>query len=146
VTSNSEATPAPKSALCWICNSRPANSGEHRFKASDLRKVATQVSHLTPIFLQRGKATNDRVGSARSDRLKFAKSICTYCNNTLTQPYDLACEHLSQYLQATWPTIIKRGSFDLSKPFPGGTRTAALNAHLGTTEPDAGTGALTNAP
>jgi hypothetical protein len=79
--------------LCWICRTRPADSGEHRFKASDVRSVAPRISQVTPVFLQRdSKATNDRVGSARADRLKFAKSICTECNNEITQPYDVAWE------------------------------------------------------
>ena len=118
-------------SLCWICRTRPADSGEHRFKASDVRAVAPEVAQASPVFLQRNsQATNDRIGSAKSDRLKFAKSICTECNNTLTQPYDLAWERLSAHLLANWMTIVKRGRFDLSKPFPGGTRAAALNVHL----------------
>jgi hypothetical protein len=35
-----------------------------------------------------------------------------------------------QHLLANWPQIIKRGSFGLSKPFPGGTRKAALHVYL----------------
>jgi len=110
---------------------RPGDSGEHRFKASDVRAVARQISQSRPVFLQRdSRATNDRVGSAKADRLKFAKSICTNCNNALTQPFDLAWERLSGYLLAGWPTIVKRGSFDLSKAFPDSTRAAALHVHL----------------
>lgn len=123
--------PPPPVSPCWICGARPADSGEHRFKASDMRLVAPRVSQATPVFLQRdSKATNDRVGSAKANKLKFAKSICTGCNNALTQPYDFAWEQLSEYLLANWPMIVKRGSFDLSKPFPGGTRAATLNVHL----------------
>ena len=96
-----------------------------------MRAVAPELSQATPVFLQRNStATNDRVGSAKANRLKFAKSICAECNNELTQPYDLAWKRLSSYLLFNWPAIIKRGSFDLSKPFPGGTRAAALNVHL----------------
>lgn len=96
-----------------------------------MRAVAPQISQSKPVYLQRdSQATNDRVGSAKADRLKFAKSICTYCNSALTQPCDLAWQRLSGYLLANWPTIVKRGSFDLSKPFPGETRAAALHVHL----------------
>lgn len=123
--------PTQPAATCWICSTRPADSGEHRFKASDVRTIAPRVSQATPVFLQRdSRATNDRVGSAKAERLKFSKSICTECNNALTQPYDLAWERLSEYLFTNWQMIAKRGSFDLSKPFPGGTRVAALNVHL----------------
>lgn len=128
---DSHAATLVSSPMCWICGVRPANSGEHRFKASDVRTVASRVSTTAPVFLQRdSKATNDRIGSAQSDRLKFAKSICTECNNALTQPYDHAWERLSAYLLGNWSVILKRRSFDLSKPFPGGTRVAALNVHL----------------
>ncbi len=116
--------------LCWICRTRPADSGDHRLKASDLRAGAPGLSQAAPVFLQRGRATNDRIGSAKADKLKYPKSICRDCNSTLTQPYDLAWETLSAYMQANWPVLVKRGSFDLSKAFPGGTRAAALNVHL----------------
>jgi hypothetical protein len=97
--------------LCWICHTRPADSGEHRFKASDVRSVAPRISQATPVFLQRdSRATNNRVGSAKADRLKFAKSICTECNNALTQPYDVAWGRLSAYLLANWPAIVQRES------------------------------------
>jgi hypothetical protein len=89
------------------------------------------VSQHKPIFLQRdGRATNIRVGSPKSGALKFAKSICAYCNNTVTQPYDAAWQHLSEYLQLNWQVVRRRGQFNLSAAFPGGTRSAALNVHL----------------
>jgi hypothetical protein len=109
---------------------RPAESGEHRFKASDIRAVAPRITPSAPVFLQRGRATNDRIGSSRANRLKFAKSICAECNGTRTQPYDFAWQRLLTYLLATWPAITRRGRFDLSKAFPGGTRAAALAVHL----------------
>lgn len=62
--------------------------------------------------------------------LTFNERICGHCNNQHTQPYDKAWEQLSAYLQANWRDISRRGQFDLSKPFPGQTRAAALNVHL----------------
>jgi hypothetical protein len=119
------------STVCWICRTRPADTSEHRFKASDVRAKAPRLSQVKPVFLQReGKATNNRVGSAKSKSLTFAPSICADCNNRLTQPYDLAWQQLSGYLQTNWPAIVRRGRFDLSKAFPGGTRKAALDVHL----------------
>jgi hypothetical protein len=89
------------------------------------------VSQAQPLFLQRdSKATNIRVGSAKSKTLTFPPSICANCNNTLTQPFDVAWRKLSQYLRTHWAAIVARGNFDLSKAFPGGTRAAALNVHL----------------
>lgn len=116
--------------LCWICRARPANSAEHRFKASDIRQRVPSLTQQVPVYLQRGSATNDQVGSAKSRALTFKPSICTHCNNAATQRYDVAWETLSKYLHSNWPGIVRRGRFDLSKPFPGGTRKAALHVHL----------------
>jgi hypothetical protein len=122
------ANPTP---LCWICHQRPADSGEHRFKASDIRTKFRGLSQRSPLFLQRdGRATNKRIGKPEADALKFEDSICRHCNGTGTQPYDRAWEHLSQYLHANWKLISRLRYFNLAKPFPGRTREAALEVHL----------------
>jgi hypothetical protein len=82
------------------------------------------------VFLQRGRATNDAIISPKARILKYPKSLCTSCNDTLTQPYDVAWEKLSKYLHENWRSIVDRGSFDLSKPFPGRTGATALDVHL----------------
>jgi hypothetical protein len=120
-----------KPALCWICRENPADSAEHRVKASDVRAVAPEISQKNPVFLQKNfQPTNIRIGSAKSKALTFADSICRNCNNARTQPYDVAWATLSNYLRANWNVIRRNGRFDLSKPFPGGTRKATLNVHL----------------
>ena len=117
--------------LCWICRLRPADSGEHRFKASDISSKFRQLSQKTPVYLQRdGRNTNRPIGAAGADALKFGRSICRQCNNTGTQRYDVAWERLSEYLHANWPLIARLRHFDLSKPFPGSSRDAALDVHL----------------
>jgi len=89
------------------------------------------LSQQNPIYLQRNfEPTNIKIGGAKSKTLTFDYSICRYCNNTRTQPYDKAWSMLSQYLRTHWDDIRRRGRFDLSKAFPGGTRAAALNVHL----------------
>ena len=117
-------------AVCWICRIKP-DSGEHRFKASDVRTRAAGLSQKKPIFLQRdGQATNDAITGAKARMLKFNRSICSDCNNSLTQPYDKAWERLSTYLYTNWPTIVSQGWFDLRGPFPTETRRAAFHVHL----------------
>jgi hypothetical protein len=125
----SAAEPLPP--LCWICRQRPAETAEHRFKASDVRTKVPTLSRAEPVFLQRdSRATNISVGSARSKSLKYPPSICGQCNSTLTQPYDVAWKTLSDYLQRHWAEIRRKKRFDLSKPFRGATHEAALNVHL----------------
>lgn len=116
--------------LCWICRQNPADSAEHRIKASDVRARVPDLSPDTPVFVQRGGATNIAVRGARSRTLKFGQTICRRCNDTLTQPYDRAWQMLTGYLRPRWKQLVAAGRFDLSKPFPGHTREAALDVHL----------------
>lgn len=121
---------APPPALCWICRKHPAGSGEHRFKASDLRARAPGLAQDQPLFLQRGRATNDRIISAKSRALKYPDSMCLRCNDTLSAPYDRDWQTLSEFLAANWDSVFKRGAFELVSVFPGRTESAALNVHL----------------
>src|SRR5579871_744854 len=91
--------------LCWICRASPANSGEHRLKASDIRARLPGLGRDNHVFLQRGRATNDPIISAKARILKYPKSLCTSCNDALTQPYDDAWEKLSKYLYEHWDSI-----------------------------------------
>ncbi len=125
------AAPAVPAALCWICQQRPADSAEHRFKASDVRARLPWLSQGTPAYLQRdGRATNHPIGSAKAGKLKFKPTICAHCNDTATQPYDLAWERLSEYLHQQWRDIVRAGSFRLSRPFRGRQHIGAVNVHL----------------
>lgn len=108
----------------------PADSAEHRFKETDVRTRVPGLSRKRPVYGQQGRATNIPIGSASSRNLKFKKSICRRCNDTLTQPYDEAWQTLSAHLHGRWRGIAAARRFDLSKPFPGRTRAAALNVHL----------------
>jgi hypothetical protein len=73
---------------------------------------------------------NLRVGSLKSDKLKFAHRICIACNSTRTQPYDYAWEHCSRELRAAMPRLLTRGSFRANWLFPSDTRRAMRNVHL----------------
>jgi hypothetical protein len=117
--------------LCWICGERPADSAEHKVKASDIRSIAPNLSQRTPAFLQTNhEATNRRIGTANADVLKFAHSLCGYCNNAGTQVYDDAWRKLSDYLHGNWREIAARGSFDLSKAFGAETAKQAVRVQL----------------
>jgi len=124
----SEAAPLP---ICWVCGSRPADTAEHKIKASDVRIVAPRLSAANPAYLQiNSVATNKAIASTTSKALAFPTSICGYCNNTGTQPYDDAWRRLSKYLHANWRDIVGRGSFDLTRVFGTDSAAQALNVHL----------------
>lgn len=114
---------------CWICG-QPANSREHRTKASDLRAQFKDVSQKSPVYLHTKARRNLQVGSIKkSSALKSEAPFCHDCNTTLTAPYDRAWEKLSEYLRTT--TGLKKGSaINLSRVFPGRTKQGMLHVHL----------------
>ena len=106
------------------------DTAEHRFKASDIRR-AIRLSQQQPAYLQINvQATNKEIGSAKAKALQFSKSLCGYCNNTRTQPYDRAWERLSEYIRTNWRQIRERRSLDLAVPFPGAIERGTLDVHL----------------
>jgi hypothetical protein len=82
---------------CWICLDAIANSREHKAKASDLRSIFGKKPEK-PIFLYQRDAFRDgcikkiKLQSVNDSNLKWSKSICQRCNDTLTQPYDRSWE------------------------------------------------------
>lgn len=116
--------------LCWICRLNPADTNEHRFKASDIRDRVPRISQRKPVFLQVGRATNKPIGSAKSKLLTYEDRLCRDCNNVRTQPYDEAWALLSQSLTSNWQTIRASGRFNLKRPFPKDTQAFAVDVHL----------------
>jgi hypothetical protein len=114
---------------CWICG-QPADSGEHRIKASDLRLVFGHVSQKEPLFLHNAMQRNRPIKGIKSDVLKYDARICRVCNNQRTQPYDKAWQQLSEYL-STRPRPIRAGELvKLHKAFPGAVGERMLDVHL----------------
>ncbi len=71
------------SGTCWWCEGRPATTGEHKFKRTDLARLMGEDDLLlwgsgTDLREVRGKRgiTRDRYGV-----VKFPKSLCGPCNN-----------------------------------------------------------------
>lgn len=121
---------------CWICGAEEAATGEHLAKASDLKAYFGKPSQRAPLFFSASdrpglsRRRNLRVGSLKSDTLKFAHRICLTCNSARTQPYDYAWEHCSRELRAAMPRLLTRGSFRANWLFPYDTRRAMRNVHL----------------
>lgn len=80
--------------LCWICGN-PATSSEHKAKRSDLRDVFGVVSQADPIYYRDDTRGQRTIGSLDAKVTKFPDKICTTCNNSRTQPHDLAWESFS---------------------------------------------------
>jgi len=82
---------------CWICGN-PADSGEHKFKARDLKKIFDRdgfhPENLPFHFFDGG---HRRIRSPKSDAIKYPKIICRNCNNNLTSPFDRAYDRFSDW-------------------------------------------------
>lgn len=118
--------------LCWICGN-PANSGEHRAKASDLKMLFRDVSQRSPIFTKDRQGKIISIGSLKSDKLKWDAKICHECNTTTTQRYDLAWQKLSAYLQkeSQRPEEQRpKEKIRLKNVFPGSVNSSMLDVHL----------------
>ena len=116
-------------ATCWICGD-PATTGEHGTKRSDLRDAFGTVTQSNPLFLHNAQRRNRSVGSLDARVLKLPGRLCTHCNNTRTQPHDLAWEKLSAGLR-TWTPALVPGSIIWPKRIFGDNRARKmLNVHL----------------
>jgi len=114
---------------CWICGAE-ANSREHVVKASDLKLQFGNFSQSNPLFQHSGARKNVRVGSLKSDKLKFSASICARCNNERTQPFDRAWEKLSSTLQSAHRQSPPAQRVRVKTIFPGASGKSMLNVHL----------------
>lgn len=114
---------------CWICG-QPADSREHRVKASDIRAVFGKVDAGRPLYLHSEVRKNRRVASAKSKVLKHEPTICQHCNNVRTQPYDRAWESLSAFLADRAAAARKGTRVRLDRVFPGSVHQSMLEVHL----------------
>ena len=113
--------------LCWICNSKPANSGEHIIQDRDIKR-SFSIKPGDPLFIRTSTIKNLKVQSCRSNRLKFSKVICENCNTTLTQPHDLDWQKLSEFLNDNSFSAGKKLRFN--RVFPYNTRRSMYNVQL----------------
>lgn len=121
---------------CWICGAEEAATREHLAKSSDLKALFGKPSQREPLFFSASdrsgvpRRRNLRVGSLKSDTLKFAHRICLTCNSARTQPYDYAWEHCSGELRAAMPRLLAAGLFRANWLFPYDTRRTMRSVHL----------------
>lgn len=113
---------------CWICGS-VANSGEHIVKKSDLAGLFPNVSQAEPIFLQKNELRNQKVGSLRSPKLTHPEKLCAKCNNSLTQPHDIAWQRLSNAMRVHSPRLEPGAAFRAQAAFPNHTHRQLLGVH-----------------
>ena len=115
---------------CWICGA-PADSREHKIKKSDLKSmVGAKLTQADPIYLHTALRKNRRIGSLNANALKYAPSLCQYCNNTRTQRHDYAWACLSEALRSRQPPMTAGQFIRANSIFPYDTRRAMRDVHL----------------
>lgn len=88
---------------------RPATTGEHKFKRTDLTRLMSDGGPLiwgdgngkVRTVTGRSGVTRDRYGV-----IKFPKSLCEPCNNKRSKPFDNAYDAYSHYVAHTWLRIL----------------------------------------
>lgn len=103
--------------ICWICGAQ-ANSREHKIKKSDLRSAYGSGSYHgddSPVYVQNRRIS--RVQGAGSKLVKYKKSICANCNNSRTQPHDIAYDQFVTWLAENELEVLRSHTLDLRDVF-----------------------------
>lgn len=115
--------------LCWICG-QPATTREHKTKKSDLRSAFGIPTQSRPLFYNDAYRRNKLVGSLDAQILKSPSPICAKCNNSRTQPHDMAWAYMSTWLRSRHPELRAGDVIRGNRIFPYSTSSHMLNVHL----------------
>lgn len=99
-------------------------------RPSDRTCALRSVFRLRAIPCFSMQRRNRHIGSLDAELLKSPGRICSHCNNTRTQPYDLAWDKLSAALRTRTPAIAPGDIVRLNRIFPYGTAREMRNVHL----------------
>ena len=111
-----------KPGQCWWCGAA-ADSGEHRFKKSDIVREHGPGGYRGDATLSRVTAggTVDAQGP-KSDVFKFNRSLCQACNNARSQPFDRAYDSFIEHLWANEQQVLRDRTLDLATVWPSDWR------------------------
>lgn len=115
---------------CWICGVDNPTTREHKIKSSDLSSLYGKPTQENPLYLHKNMHLNKRVGSLDSDILKYKHHICKNCNNSMTQPYDLAWAQYSEFIRFKSPSSRPKDVIRFNRIFPYKTKLHMLRVHL----------------
>lgn len=114
--------------MCWWCRASPATTGEHKYKASDLGRMMDGDTLVWFDDVGGMRHLNGRAAIQRDRHgvVKFAKSLCAPCNNARSQPFDLAYQKFSNYIDAH-PEMHQQEGVDFTAVFGTPWRDQLLN-------------------
>lgn len=86
--------------VCWICEENNADSQEHSFKSSRIKALNKAINGKNP-FMTIGKDGRlYPIQGPNSAIVKFGKTICKNCNNSFSKKFDLAYDHLINFVES----------------------------------------------
>lgn len=104
------------SGRCWWCGD-VATTSEHKFKHSDLRRVAGESKHASNVY----KFSETYNGLLRSlnkgSQVRWGKNLCAQCNNATSQPFDRAYDRFVEYLLDSFEVLYQRRGVDWTDIF-----------------------------
>lgn len=113
--------------ICWCCRTNVADSGEHKYKQSDLRDLWDGSLHWCGDDGETKRVIGGLSAIARDRHgiLKFPKYICSQCNNSVSQPFDRAYEEFSRFVRNDFN--VDNGFIDLSQVYSASDEGAELD-------------------
>lgn len=90
----------PASDRCWWCGA-PATTMEHRIKHSTLRRIARDkqgIVNPSNAFKKAGDYEGPLRSLKKGSQVKWYKNLCAACNNTRSQPYDIAYDQAEAFV------------------------------------------------
>ena len=99
-------------------------------KKSDLKALLGKNPQGGPFYYSDASRVNKIVQSINSEILMSLVPICAECNNSRTQPHDLAWEWMSNWLRTNPQRVRVGGRIRPNVIFPYDTRRQMLNVHL----------------
>lgn len=83
--------------ICWICEKRPADTQEHAFKSSRIKKI-WEAGGRQPLGTIGSDGRFYKMSGPNHGIFMFGKTICSYCNNQFSQPFDMAYDHFMDFI------------------------------------------------
>ncbi|WP_109831466.1 hypothetical protein [Reichenbachiella versicolor] len=107
-------------AKCWICNGDLPLTGEHKFKASLLRKgYGKKYKNEDSLYLIKNgqPKEEERIESYKSPLVKFENSICADCNNAKTDPHDNSFDQFMSYIESNYHLLLEQQNLNFESIF-----------------------------
>lgn len=104
--------------MCWICEERPADTQEHAFKSSRIKKI-WKAGGEQPLGTIGSDGRFYKMSGPNHGIFMFGKTICAYCNNQFSQPFDMAYDHFMDFILDDLEYFRNRREFHWDEVFAG---------------------------